>query len=198
MIHPWKYLDGAVCHFDWNSSFDGWSPSLSIDYNTALSDNKTEKVKSRNLVPAMLAPSFVRQRRQMRVLTEWWQRQVGKSLKSFATCWHDWKGLQRTWKSSSKNNVTCQSGAFGTLVTNWCSPLQASNAITVLLGIQFNFRVTCGMQRKLKTIKGGKVHGEREHLLDLNTQDIDPAQLHRPDSWCSVTEVFKLIACVRE
>lgn len=175
MIHPGRYLDGAVCHFDWNSSFDGWSPSLSIDYNTALSDNKTEKVKSRNLVPVMLAPSFLRQRRQMRVLMERWQRQVGKSLKSFATCWHDWKCLQSNWKSSSKNNVTCQPGAFGTLVINWCSPFQAFNAITVLLGIQFNFRVTCGMQRKLQTIKEGNVHGELEHLLDLNTQDIDPA-----------------------
>lgn len=134
---------------------------------------------------------------------EWWQRQVVKSLKSFVTCWHDWKCLQSNLKSSYKNNATCQSGAFWTLVTNWCSPLQASNAITVLLGIQFNFRFTYWMQRKLQTVKG-KVHVERECLLVLDTQDIDPDQQHRPESLWSVTEinfyniVFKFVVCVWE
>lgn len=55
-------IDGSVCHFE-ICLCGGWSPSLSIDYNTDLSDNKTEKVRSWNLAPAMLAQSFVRQRR---------------------------------------------------------------------------------------------------------------------------------------
>lgn len=136
---------------------------------------------------------------------EWWQRQAVKSLKSFATCWHDWKCLQSNLKSSYKNNVTCQSGAFWTLVTNWRSPLQASNAITVLLGIQFNFRFTYWMLRKLQTVEEGKVlQHERECLLDLDTQDIDPDQQHRPESLWSVTEkkfsniVFEFVGCVWE
>lgn len=128
----------------------------------------------------------------------------GEVIESFATCWHEWKCLQSNLKSSYKNNVTCQSGAFWTLGTNWCSPLQASNAITVLLGIQFNFKFTYWAQTKLQRVKEGNVHVGREHLIVLNTQDINPAQQYRLKSRWSVTKmkfyntVFKSVGCVWE
>lgn len=85
-------------------------------------------------------------------------------------------------KSSYKNNATCHSGAFGTLVTNWCSPFQASNAITVPLGVQFNLELTYWMQRESQTVKAwsplrGEVSFSSEHTGRWPTD-------MRPDSYC--------------